>query len=277
MHVLRRTVIPRFRGTRGIWPLVRPAHTPSVATIALPRPQSLGSPGSTSRWPRVAEPAVTVTDYILALEASLFAARTARQPTAQPGLRSWLTIFFGSISAASLAGGTVHGFFPHPQSMTNRVLWTATYVAIGVTTLATWAVGTTIACPPRITRLVTGMATVAVMIYLIVALFVSRQFVVAVAAYVPATTFLLVALVLRYQRTGDRTMLAPAAGVALTFIAAAVQVGRVTIHPRLFDHNALYHLIQAAALALLFIGVGSLLDSDRHRGQTLMLLPPMAR
>ncbi len=277
MHVLRRTVIPGFRGTRGIWPLVRPAHTPSAATIALPRPQSLGAPGSTSRWPRVAEPAVTVTDYILALEASLFAARTARQPTAQPGLRSWLTIFFSSISAASLAGGTVHGFFPHPQSMTNKVLWTATYVAIGVTTLATWAVGATIACPPRITRFMTGIATIAVMIYLIVALFVSRQFVVAVAAYVPATTFLLVALVLRYQRTGDRTMLAPAAGVALTFIAAAVQVGRVTIHPRLFDHNALYHLIQAAALALLFIGVGSLLDSDRHRRKTPMLLPPVAR
>ncbi len=277
MHVLRRTVIPSFPGARGIWPLVRSTLAPSLAATALPRPHRTESQGSTTRWPRVAEPAVTVTDYILALEASLFAARTARQPTAQPGLRSWLTIFFGSISVASLAGGTVHGFFPRPQSMTNKVLWTATYVAIGVTTLATWAIGATIACPPRMTRFVTGMATVAVMIYLIVALFVSRQFVVAVAAYVPATTFLLVALVLRYQHTGDRTMLAPAAGVALAFIAAAVQVGRVTIHPRLFDHNALYHLIQAAALALLFIGGGSLLDSDRHRRQTLMLLPAEAR
>jgi hypothetical protein len=40
-------------------------------------------------------------------------------------------------------------------------------------------------------------------------------------------------------------------GLALTFVAAAVQQAHVTVHPRL-GHNALYHLIQGIALALVF-------------------------
>jgi hypothetical protein len=45
-----------------------------------------------------------------------------------------------------------------------------------------------------------------------------------------------------------------AASLGLTFVAAAVQQARVALHPRYFDHNALYHLIQAAGLYLVFRG-----------------------
>ncbi len=44
----------------------------------------------------------------------------------------------------------------------------------------------------------------------------------------------------------------------------------VAITDCLLDHSALYHLIQAAALGLLFMGVGRLLDLDHQ------LLPPVA-
>ena len=40
--------------------------------------------------------------------------------------------------------------------------------------------------------------------------------------------------------------------------AAGVQQGRVDVHPVYFDHDVLYHLIQAVALVLMFRGVPAL-------------------
>ncbi len=277
MRRLRGTVLLSWRSGRAIQPLFRRAVAPAIPAIGLPRPGTTGSQHDACRWLGMTEPAVTITDYLLTVETSLFALHTAHRPTNQPGLRSWLMVFFGSIAVASFAGGTVHGFFPRAGSKGNRLLWSVTYAAIGVTSLAAWLIGVKIACPARIARFVTGMATVAVAIYLIVALFISRQFIVAIVAYIPATSFLLGALLLRYRRTRDRAMLAPVAGVVLTFVAATVQAARLTIHPHLFDHNVLYHLIQAAALALLFAGVGSLLDRDRSRRAAVVLVPVVAR
>ncbi len=276
MQLLSRTLNAGLHGGRGVWLRFGSAPTPPVPRTNLPQPPTAAGQRGTSRWLGMTEPVVAMTDYLLAFEVSLFAAHTARQPTNHLSLRSWLTVFFGSIAAASLAGGTVHGFFPEPESKGHRFLWIVTYVAIGVTALGTWVVGAKIACPPPIDRLVTGMATVAVAAYLIVVLFISREFIVAIAAYVPATSFLLGALLLRYRRTGDPAMLVPVAGVVLTFIAAGVQAGRLTVHPHLLDHNALYHLIQAAALALLFVGVESLLDSDRQTPPAVVV-PRVAR
>jgi hypothetical protein len=43
------------------------------------------------------------------------------------------------------------------------------------------------------------------------------------------------------------------AGVAVSAIAAVVQVRKIAPHPR-FNHNDLYHLIQIAALYLFYLG-----------------------
>lgn len=227
---------------------------------------TVGGDPVTTRWPPMAEPAVVITDYLLALETAAFAVATAQRPANKPGLRSWIALFFGSISVAALAGGTAHGFFPQPERRGHRVFWSTTYAAIGVTTLATWIIGAEIALPPPVARSVKGTAMGLMAAYLAVTLSGRRRFVVAIVTYIPATAFLLAALMRRYRQTGQQPLLAGVGGGVLTFVAAAVQVRRITLHPRLFDHNALYHAIQGVALALLFIGGRSLLDSP--------LLPP---
>ena len=40
----------------------------------------------------------------------------------------------------------------------------------------------------------------------------------------------------------------------LSVLAALLQQARIAIHPVYFDHNALYHVVQAAALVLLYFG-----------------------
>jgi len=44
------------------------------------------------------------------------------------------------------------------------------------------------------------------------------------------------------------------AGLALSAVAALLQASRVAIHPIYFDHNAVYHVLQAIALVLLYLG-----------------------
>src|SRR5436309_2532910 len=84
---------------------------------------------------------VTLTDYALALEGVLFLFLLPRGLSGRAGLRPWFALFFASASAASLCGGTVHGFFLDKETPGAAILWPMTLLAIGVMTLSTWAIG----------------------------------------------------------------------------------------------------------------------------------------
>jgi hypothetical protein len=88
---------------------------------------------------------------------------------------------------------------------------------------------------------------------------VNDSFGIAIAHYLPATLFLLFAFALLYGRGRRSAMLAGVIGMVLTLVAAYVQQRRIAVHPVYFNHNALYHLVQAIALALLFMASRGLL------------------
>jgi hypothetical protein len=76
---------------------------------------------------------------------------------------------------------------------------------------------------------------------------------VAIATYLPGAIALAAGLVRRLRDPVTRGAAAIGlAGLGLTFGAAAVQVRRIAVHPRLFDHNATYHAIQAVAIACFY-------------------------
>ena len=94
-----------------------------------------------------------------------------------------------------------------------------------------------------------------------------REFWITIVAYMPAALAMLVAYVLNRRAGGGEVLRWGIAGVALTFVAAIVQVGRVALHPHWFNHNALYHTIQAVALLAIAVAAGARLgksDGDRH-------------
>src|SRR5205823_7567612 len=91
--------------------------------------------------------------------------------------------------------------------------------------------------------------------YCVVALLIPRDFLAALVFYLPAAVFLWIVLSTAYARARERGILVAVAGLGLMFIAAAVQQMKIALHPTYFDHNALYHLIQALALWLLFLGL----------------------
>jgi hypothetical protein len=199
------------------------------------------------------EPDVTLTDYGLTIMCALIARALLRMDVERPVLRNWFAAFFTAIAAAAFLGGTVHGFFPDITSAGYRALWPATLFSIGFAALAAWMVGLILRFPRDTIAAVAPALVVGLIAYIAVVLFVSQDFVVAIFGYMPATAFLLVILALEFFDTRQREVLLGVVAVLLTFVAAAVQQIEVGIHPNYFDHNALYHVIQAVALYLLFL------------------------
>ena len=197
-------------------------------------------------------PAVSLTDFALAIECAVFTLLLARCPATDQLLRKWFVVFFASIAAASLLGGTMHGFFEYSTSPVRTVLWVATLLSILVTSFATWSIAAILQLDPPSARWVRAFALAQILALSVVVLFISREFVVAIVAYLPATVFFLIALVLAYLRRRDSALAWGVVGLALTFLGAAVQQLKVVVHPVYFDHNTFYHVIQFVALWMIY-------------------------
>jgi len=200
----------------------------------------------------ITEPDVTLTDYLVATESALFTYLLARKGNRKHPLRIWFAVFFGSISVAGIAGGTVHGFFLDIETLGYQILWPLTLVAIGVTALAAWVIGARIYFSPKVAGWVSIVAATQFAGYCLIVLLITQLFTIAMINYLPAVIFLTIVFTVIYIQARERKVLIGLVGFLLTFIAAGVQQGGIALHPTYFNHNALYHLIQAIALFLIF-------------------------
>ena len=200
------------------------------------------------------EPDVALTDFGLAVECALFAGWLHWQALGDSPLRRWLVVLFAALGAGALLGGITHGFLADQQSDGYRIAWAATLISIGVAALASWAIGAHMLFGDEDSRrwmliaagwlLGLNVATV---------LWVSQSFAVAVVFYVPAVAFVLAAFVLTYTRVRQPHLLAGVAGLVLSLAAAVIQQAKVGFPPLGLSHNALYHLVQAVGLLLIFV------------------------
>jgi len=204
------------------------------------------------------EPAVTLTDYALAIECAVFVIALSRLNARDWELCFWFVVFFASAGAASVLGGTVHGFFLAASSPGRRILWPATILAILATSLAAWNIGAVLQLDECKAIVVRRLAIAQFVLFSLVVLLVTSKFYVGIIAYLPSTLFLLFALVTTYRHRPDRAIRWGVTGLALTLVAAAVQQVRIGVHPIYFNHNALYHVIQGAALGMVFVAARSI-------------------
>ncbi len=200
----------------------------------------------------IAEPDVSLTDYGIALECAAFTWLLLKK-SRQSSLAGWFTLFFSSLGLGAVFGGTVHGFFNDPSSLRYRIFWPASLISIGMVTLATWGMASTIYFSSGTARWVSQGAAFVFMLYVGIILFIRQHFWIAICDYLPASLFLLGVWITVYRRTKAKPVLTGIYGLILTLLAAGVQLGKVAIHPLYFNHNAFYHLIQAAALFMVFL------------------------
>jgi hypothetical protein len=199
------------------------------------------------------EPDVALTDYAVALECACFAYSLWRSRKAPGPLSFWFITAFLATAVAGLAGGTVHGFFNPPGSVGHGILWPLGLVMIGVAALAFANIAAALRFTGTAVLAISRAAFFLFLFYCVVIVFFNDQFKVAIVAYLPAVLFLGWVFLERYRQTRRPAFAWGLAGIGITLLAAVVQQARIALHPRYFNHNALYHTLQAAGLFMIFL------------------------
>src|SRR2546423_7103866 len=152
----------------------------------------------------ITDPTVTLTDYGLAIECAILLALLARPQASDETLRLWFVVFLAAAAAASLLGGTVHGFFKAADSRGRAILWPLTLLSILLSGLAAWFAAARLELQPRAERLarITAIAIMSVLSAAVI--LATRNFAIAIVGYLPSTLFLLLALVSAYGRRRER-------------------------------------------------------------------------
>jgi uncharacterized membrane protein len=199
----------------------------------------------------LAEPDVAITDLLLALECAVFVVLLARR--AQHPLRTCFVGIFSCIGLASLLGGIVHGFFPEESSRGHGLLWPTTLVALVAMASFVWLAGAHLLVAPAHRQWARWFALAAFLAASSFVVFAEASFRVVVVTYFPSILWIAAGyvVVMRRHRSAG-VLLIGLVGLLLTLVAAAIQQAGISLHPEYFNHNALYHVVQALALLMVF-------------------------
>lgn len=204
---------------------------------------------------------VSLTDYALTVECACFAYRMAWLRTANSSFRTAFIAFFLSIAVAAAAGGTVHGFFLDKNTVGYRVLWPFTLIVMGITALSGIHIAAALQFPRTVAVYINRVALAVFLAYIVVVLFIRSDFLIAILDYLPALIFIGTAFLLAHFRRKKPAFLIGFLGVCVMLVAAAAQQAKLGIHPQYFDHNALYHFLQAIALFMVFLAARETVNS----------------
>lgn len=214
----------------------------------------------------ITEPATLVTDYLLAAFTAVLAWKLSAGGLPQ---RLWAAAFLAT-SVAGLAGGTVHGF--------SRILSASLIAALWLLTLEMLVVAALMIALALLASIPIGARARRATAVLIVAAFAvwaawipSRPvFGAAIAAYGASLLVLSAAEVWRWRASRLAASGPLLAGVVVSVLAAAIQQLGWAPH-RHFNHNDLYHVVQAGAVWLLYQGARRLPDatSQPRSGPTM--------
>ena len=205
------------------------------------------------------DPDVVFTDLGLALLGAWFGRRlalTARGPLGRADV-----VLMVALAAAAFWGAVFHAFFPRGTTTPAGYLaWIPVSLSIVIAAAALLELALRALGPrlPRQARRLVVLVYAAVFAGVVV--LVDESFTSIVRFYVPALLLFLAGAVARAMRGGGGWSLI-ALGLLLSAGAAALQQLRVALHPVYFDHNALYHVVQAAALVLLYLGFRRVAES----------------
>ena len=195
----------------------------------------------------LSEIVVGITDYLLGLECLLIL-QLLHRCVSEGSKKRWYLVFFLSIAVSSFAGGTVHAFFYSRSTWLARLLWKITLLGLGITALSMWyiAVGY---IRSRVRALcVQWFAVLSWIAYSSLVFLKTNRFDLVLLNYFGPVLFLLVVIGLHVKRSKRRQGLYGVGALLLTLLAGLLQTSHVAVHPVYFNHNALYHLVQGAAL-----------------------------
>ena len=198
------------------------------------------------------DPDVVFTDLALAALGAWFAWRLLAVRTGE--LRSSPVLLMSGLASAAFWGAVFHAFFPeNTGTLPGRLAWIPVTLSIVLAAAMLLEMGLRVLVPRLGEGLRRGIVGTYAAAFALVVVLVDESFTTIVRFYVPALLFFLVMASIRAARVGGgwRPI---AVGLACSAGAAVLQQLRVALHPVYFDHNAVYHVVQAAALVILYFG-----------------------
>jgi hypothetical protein len=204
----------------------------------------------------ISEPATIVTDYLLAIFTAVLAFRLLRAAnhagsSGSARERRWWSAAFALTAVAGASGGTVHGFQHALARGVADVFWIASLESLVGASFA--VVGGAIAFADLAPPLRLRATTAAAVSFAVYGFWLAGRpiFLLAIVAYAAGFAVLVgIRLRVRPLDASGRLVLW---GVAVSLAAAAIQQSGWAIH-RFFNHNDLYHVVQAVAVWLLYRG-----------------------
>jgi len=193
----------------------------------------------------ISEPMTLVTDYLLAGVAAWLAVLLLRNSESHNSRKCW-AIAFAALALGAFLGGTWHGF------VQNALLWKATVLAVGAASFGMVAGSASATLSGAARRLVLRLALVKLLVYC-AWMMLRDDFIFVIID--SGVAFAAVAAFHLWKWNGFLL-----GGVALSVAAALVQASGLALHAH-FNHNDLYHVIQIAAVVLLYRGARRLSDA----------------
>lgn len=205
------------------------------------------------------EPDVALTDFLLTAEAMVFFILLRRyRPDGSAGpLCRAAGAFWLTLAVAALLGGLFHGFSPRLPAATYILLWKAVMLMVGWNNVYlfhlalgfwSWQCGESRRIP-LIKALVWGLY----LLYAAIILGVSSCYTMAIAFNLPAICAMVAVLGWLIFRPGAREVASKGlVGMALTVLAALLQLLKVDWPAMGLTYNAVYHLLTGLGLLFLY-------------------------
>ena len=190
------------------------------------------------------------------METAVFAVLLWRQQPVRTARRV-AALIFACLCASSVTGGSYHGFFPGGTEGPGGgwAVWITTMLIIGVAASLAWILFFLLLGVERGLRGVVVAVTAAFLVYAYVVVHIDYSFRVSAIASAAPVLALLGLMLVRAVRDGHRNATIASAAIVLMLAAAVLQQLHVGLHPVWFNHNALYHLLEGIALAVLFVAL----------------------
>ena len=196
----------------------------------------------------VPDPDVVFTDLGLAALGAFLGWRLWRR--GRPGV-----VMMAGLASAAFWGALFHACFP-TGTATSAGFATWLLVAFSIAVVAESLLDMSLSV--FMARLNTTSRRTIVALYcavfVAVVLFIDASFSAIVLLYGPTLGLGLAAAGFEAIRTRSRGWALVALGLTVSAAAALLQQTRVALHPVYFDHNAVYHVVQGAAVVLLYWG-----------------------
>jgi hypothetical protein len=208
------------------------------------------------------DPDVVFTDLGLAILAGWLAWRLATAP-GRGALPRAGAVLLGGLASAAFWGAVFHAFFPEDTAtLPGFIAWipvALSILVVGATLLELSLRLLAPRLPHSIRRVLVATYAAA---FAVVVLLVDESFSSIVRFYAPPLVLFLVAAVQQAIRSASAGWALIAVAFTVSAGAAVLQQAQVSIHPVYFDHNAVYHVVQAVAVVLLYLGFQRSVDAS---------------